>query len=108
MRINIETIKGDEKYDLVFHLKDFNGNAINLNGASGMKFRVQKKGTSVIKFEGDMTIVDGIEGELKYTVEAGNFDEVGKYFAEIEVRFEDGQKITFDDILIKVKSDLPK
>ena len=108
MRINIETIKGDEKYDLVFHLKDFNGNPINLNGASSMKFRVQKKGTAVIKFEGDMAVVDGIEGELKYTVEASDFDEVGKYFAEIEVGFEDGQKITFDDILIKVKSDLPK
>ena len=108
MRINIETIKGDEKYDLVFHLKDFNGNPININGASGIKFKVQKKGESVLKFEGDMTVVDGPEGEVKYTVESGNFDEVGKYYAEIETTFEDGQKITFDDILIKVKSDLPK
>jgi len=108
MRINIETIKGDEKYDLVFHLKDFNGNAINLNGVSSIKFRVQKKGLNVIKFEGDMTVVDGVEGEVKYTVEATDFDEVGKYYAEIEVSFEDGQKVTFDDILIKAKSDLPK
>jgi len=108
MRINIETIKNDEKYDLVFHLKDFNGNAINLNGASGIKFRVQKKGGTELKFEGDMVVVDGVEGEAKYTVQTGNFDEVGKYFAEIEINFEDGQKIKFDDILIKVKSDLPK
>ncbi len=108
MRINIETIKGDEKYDLVFHLKDFNNNPINLNGASGIKFKVQKKGESEIKFEGDMVVVDGPEGEAKYTVQANNFDEVGKYYAEIETTFEDGQKITFDDILIKVKSDLPK
>ena len=108
MRINIETIKGDEKYDLVFHLKDFNNNPINLNSASGIKFKVQKKGGSVLKFEGDMEVVDGVEGEVKYTVVAGNFDEIGKYYAEIEAKFEDGQNITFDDILIKVKSDLPK
>ena len=108
MRINIETIKGDEKYDLVFHLNDFNGNPINLSGASVIKFKVQKKGESELKFEGDMTVVDGPEGEVKYTVQAGNFDEVGKYYAEIEAMFEDGQRITFDDILIKVKSDLPK
>ena len=108
MRINIETIKDDEKYDLVFHLKDFNGNAINLNGTSGLKFRVQKKGEVELKFEGDMMVVDGVEGEAKYTVETGNFDEVGKYYGEIRVSFEDGQIVTFDDILIKVKSDLPK
>lgn len=108
MRINIETIKGDEKYDLVFHLKDFNGNPINLNGASGIKFRVQKKGESVLKFEGDMEVVDGVEGEAKYTVKEGELAEVGKFYAEIELMFEDGQKVTFDDILIKVKSDLPK
>ncbi|MEI8360954.1 MAG: BppU family phage baseplate upper protein [bacterium] len=108
MRTDIETIKNDVGFDLDFTLRDFNGNAINLNAASSIKLRVQKKRANEIKFEGEMVVVDGPQGQIKYTVKAGDFDEVGKYYGEIRVVFEDGQTVTFDDILIKVKSDLPK
>lgn len=108
MRTNIDITKGDTGYDLFFVLQNYEGNALSLNTVSNIYFKVQKSGEEALKFSGEMEVIDGSNGEVKYTVEQSNFDEVGRYYAEIEVNFDNGQIITFDDILVKVKSDLPK
>jgi hypothetical protein len=107
MRTEIPVIKGDKAYEINFTLQDFNGVAVNLTGAT-LKLKVQKPGAAALKFTGDMTIVSAAAGTCKYTVAEGNFDTAGAYDAEIEATFANGQVITYSDIVIKVKSDLPK
>ncbi|MCF7819884.1 MAG: phage baseplate upper protein [Candidatus Pacebacteria bacterium] len=108
MRTIIDITKDDKGYDLFFSLTDYNGEAVNLNGVSSILFKAQVPGESELKFSGEMNIIDSPGGEVKYTVQEGDFDEAGKYYAEIEATFEDGQLVTYGDIVINCKSDLPK
>ncbi len=108
MRTDIEIIKGDNGFDLFFVLQNYEGNALSLNTVSNIYFKVQKSGEEILSFTGDMEVIDGSNGEVKYSVEQNNFSEEGRYYAEIEINFNNGQIITYDDILINVKSDLPK
>jgi hypothetical protein len=107
-RTTIEVIKNDKLYELNFTLQDFDGVAVSFIGISTLKLKVQKPGASALKFEGTMTVVDEEAGTCKYTVAAGNFDTAGKYHAEIEAVYVNGQIITWTDIIINVLSDLPK
>lgn len=106
-RTEIKITKGDNKFDLNFTLKDYDGVAVNLTDAT-LKFKMQKPGTSTLKIDGTMNIVSASAGTCKYTAVAGNFDTAGTYNAEIEVTYTSGQIITFSDIIIKVQGDLPK
>lgn len=106
-RTTIELIKDDKLYNLSFTLQDNNGTAINLTGAT-LKFKAQKKGDSDISVDGAMTIDTPASGTCHYGVAEADFDEDGVYNAEIEATYAGGQIITFSDIIIKVKSDLPK
>ncbi|RJQ67330.1 MAG: DUF2479 domain-containing protein [Desulfobacteraceae bacterium] len=106
-RTIIDAIKNDKLYELSFALKKYDDEVIDLDGAT-LKLKVQAPGSTVLKFEGIMSIVDADAGTCKYLVADGNFDEAGNYHAEIEVTYSTGQVITFSDIIIKVKSDLPK
>jgi len=108
MRTLIDITKGDKEYDLFFTLFDYNGEPVNLNGASELLLKVQIPGESEIKFSGSMEIIDSSKGEVKYRVKEGDFSQAGKYYAEIEATFEDGQLVTYGDIIISAKSDLPK
>jgi len=108
MRTIIDIVKDDKGYDLTFVLRDYDGDVINLNTIANLYFKVQLSGEEMLKFTGDMEVVDSGNGEIKYTVKENDFDDIGRYYAEIEAVFEDGQIITFTDIIINVKSDLPK
>ncbi len=108
MRTIIDIVKNDKGYDLIFVLRDYDGEVVNLNTIANLYFKVQLSGEEVLKFTGDMEVVDSGNGEIKYKVKENDFDEVGRYYAEIEAVFEDGQIVTYGDMLINVKSDLPK
>ncbi len=108
MRTDIEIVKGDNGFDLFFVLQNYEGNVLSLNTVSNVYLKVQKSGEEALAFVGNMEVIDGSNGEVKYAVEQSNFEEEGRYYAEIEINFNNGQIITYDDILIKVKSDLPK
>lgn len=103
----IKVIQNDKLYDLNFTLQDSSGAAIDLTEAT-IKFKVQRVGSSGLKFEGSMTIVDALAGKCKYQVQEGDFDKAGRHYAEIEVTFSNGQILTFPDITIIVEPELPK
>jgi hypothetical protein len=108
MRTVITLIKNDKLYDLTFTLKDATGTAVNLTNGT-LKFKVQKAGAAALKFTGTMTVIDANAGTCKYQVQATDFDSTGRYDAEIEVTYSPSTEIiTFSDIIIKVKDDLPK
>lgn len=105
--IHINVFQNDVLYDIDFTLKDANEVVVDLTGAS-LIFRAQKQGATVQKFAGSMSLVVAASGTCKYTVAAGNFDEAGDYYAEIQVTFGGGKIITFGDIVVHVKPELPR
>ena len=103
---NIEVVQNDSAYDLNFTLQDYTGTAVNLNSAS-ILLKVQKENSTTLKFSGSMSVVSAPAGTCKYTVAAGDFDEAGKFAAEIQVTI-GSQVLTWTGIIIKVLPELPK
>ncbi len=108
MTTKIDFTKGDKLNDLAFQLQDVNGNNLVLASISTINLKVQKSNTEALKFTGACTIVDSATGEIRYKTQETDFDEVGTYYAEIELTYLDGQIATFSDIKIIVKGDLPQ
>lgn len=104
----LETYKNDKLYELTFILRDSNDAPYDLTGAT-LFFRAQRVGTSVLKASGTMNIVNPpTAGTCTYTVQAGDFDVAGDYYAEIEIQFAGGKVLTLGDIIVKVKHELPR
>ena len=104
----IPVFKSDKLYDINFTLQDANGNAFDLTGNSAILFKAQKQGAAALKFSGAMTVISATAGTCKYTVAAIDFDDTGQYYAEIEVTFGSGNVVTFGDIVVIVKPELPR
>lgn len=103
----INVYKSDKLYDLNFTLKDANDAVIDISGCT-ILFKAQKIGAAANKFSSAGAVVSGPAGTCKYTVGTSDFDEAGDYYAEVEVTFGGGKIITFGDITIKVKPELPR
>lgn len=104
---SINVYQNDKGYDIDFTLKDANEVAVDLTGAT-LIFRTQKQGEAAQKFAGNMALVVAASGTCKYTVVDGDFDEAGDYYAEIQATFGGGKVITFGDIVVHVKPELPR
>ena len=103
----INVYKSDKLYDLNFTLKDANDTVIDISGCT-ILFKAQSQGAAANKFSGTGAVVDGPSGTCKYTVQATDFDAAGDYYAEVEVTFSGGKVLTFGDILVRVKPELPR
>lgn len=104
---HINVYQNDKLYDIDFTLRDANDVVTDLTGAT-LIFRTQKQGAAAQKFAGNMTLVVAASGTCKYTVADGDFDEAGDYYAEIQSTFAGGKVITFGDIIVHVKPELPR
>lgn len=104
---NIYVVKSDKLYDLNFTLNDSTGTPIDLTGAT-ITIDVQQVGATALAFTGSMSAISVLAGTCKYTVQPTDFNLVAQYYAEIEVSYPSGKRISFADILINVQSDLPK
>lgn len=103
----LRTTAGDKGYAWIFTLKDNDGNALDLTGATGT-FRAQIESGTALAINGAITLVTPGSGICKYTVQQGELDTAGKYYAEIEILFTSGEISTFGDIVIEVKKQLPR
>lgn len=103
----INVIQNDTGYDINFTLKDANDAAVDLTSGN-LLLKAQKQGDAIIKFSGSMTIVVAASGTCKYTVAPTDFDEAGDYYAEIQVTYAGGKVVTFGDITIRVKPEIPR
>lgn len=104
----ITVYKNDVGYDINFTLKDANDVVVDLTNASGLLFKAQKQTATTQKFSGSMSVVSAVAGTCKYTVASGDFDEAGDYYAEIQVTFSGGKVITFGDIVVRVRPEIPR
>jgi hypothetical protein len=102
----IEIVKDDKNYDLQFTLKNYDQSVFDLTGYS-LLFKAQAYADSSIKVSRAMTIVTAASGICKYTVQEGDFNLVGDYYAEIQCT-KSGEIVTFTDLKIVVLPDLPR
>lgn len=104
----INVVQGDKLYRIYFTLKDANENAINLTSGSSIAFKAQFETGTSLAVNGSVTTGTAVTGECYYTVQDGDFANAGRYYAEIEVTYTDGQVITLRDITINVAPQLPR
>lgn len=103
----ITIYQNDKLYDINFTLKDANDTVVDLTSAT-LLFKAQKQDSDTAKFSGSMSIVSAAAGTCKYTVADGDFDAAGIYYAEVEVTFSGGKVLTFGDITIDCRPQIPQ
>ena len=89
-------------------LTDANGNGIGLAGASA-RFHMKAFGATSLKIDAPATIIDDVNGVVKYDWVAGDTDTAGTYYGEIEVTYGDATVETFPNngyFTIIIKEDL--
>lgn len=107
MDTEIKIVQNDALYNLDFTLESSDGAPLNLTGST-IVLEIQNTNKKTLKFSGSMSITDGPNGKCTYIVQSGNFDQPGKYYAQIKITFGGGKTLTFTDIIIKVLPVLPK
>jgi hypothetical protein len=93
---------------IAYQLKDGNGNAVNLTGAT-VKFIMHLPGDATPKINATATITDAPTGQVSYTFSGTNTDTIGDYLAEWQVTFGAGAVETFpnsDPLKVRVSDDL--
>jgi hypothetical protein len=91
MAFNIK--QNDTSPSLQATLKDSALSPINLNGATVVLHMKSLEG--VIKVDAAMTIVESLNGIIKYDWQTGDTDTVGTYYVEFEVTYADASIETF-------------
>lgn len=100
--------QNDTSPAIAFQLKDGNGVAVNLTGAT-VKFMMWAPGAAAIKVNAAATITDATTGKVSYTPSATDTDTPGDYIAEWQVTFSGGAVETFpngDWLKVRVLDDL--
>jgi hypothetical protein len=102
------TIKqGDTSPALEATLKDRDGNAVNLTGASVQFHLATTRYKNIVDATG--TLVNASEGKVKYEWQADDTSQHGDFFAEFEVTYADSTVETFPNdgyISVEVKRHL--
>lgn len=91
MAFNIK--QNDTSPSLLANLKDYDNNPVNITGASVMFHMKDISGT--LKVDSAMTIVDAVNGIVRYDWVAGDTDTAGAYYVEFEVTYADSAVETF-------------
>jgi len=88
-------------------LKYSDGTAIDLTGATVKFYMAKPDGTVVIN--ATATIVDAVNGKVRYEWQQGDLSEEGRYHAEFEITFPNGDVLTAPSqgyFIIEVQRDL--
>jgi len=97
--------QGSCGYDLFFRIMSgdtSNPVPLDITGATIKTYFVLKEDRT-IKFSGDMTIVDPLLGQVKYTTSSLDFPDPGTYECEIEVIYSPSHKLIGQGIQITCK-----
>jgi hypothetical protein len=98
-------VKQDDKgTDLIFTVKDRDGNVIDLTGAASAKLYMKLNNNAVVSK--DMTFLDRPNGKVKYEIEAGILTAPGKLEMEVEITFDANNVFRCDAVIEEVKRKL--
>lgn len=96
--------KGDTNPALKARLKDVNGRNVDITG-SNVDFHMRPEGENEKKIQAVATITNAQNGEVEYDWEVGDTDDPGRYEAEFQVNYSNGDVETFPNdgyIIIKI------
>lgn len=100
--------QNDTSPSLAAILRDANGDAIDLTGAT-VVYSMQDKYSQILVNEQPVVITDAVNGTVRYDWQAGDTVEVGELRGEFEVTFNNGRIQTFPNaghITINVTKEL--
>jgi hypothetical protein len=83
----MEITQGDYGFDLNFTLTGSDGTALNLTGATSVKFKMALIGTNTNKVNAECTVDVAASGTCHYTMVSGDTDTIGDYNWEIQVTY---------------------
>lgn len=109
MAVEFYIKQSDTAPAIVAILKDANLVVVNLTSATAVRFIMTNKTTGIKRVDHAATIVDAVNGKVKYQWITGDCDIVGPYNGEFEIAWSDGTFETFPNsknINIKVVADL--
>jgi hypothetical protein len=91
--MTVTMVRGDTRPVLEFSVKDTNGVAINLTGASP-RLRIRRKGATAVLVNRVCTLTDPTNGKCQFAWVTGDWttgvlDQPGYYEGELEVTFGD-------------------
>lgn len=89
-------------------LKDGDGNAVDLSGAT-VRFHMRARGATTAKVDAAATVTGASTGEVSYAWIAADTDTAGKFQAEFEVTYADTTVETFPNngyITVDIDGDL--
>jgi len=101
------TTAGDKLFAYDFTLKDAADVVVDITGAT-VRIKGQHETGTALSFTGTATVILGSAGTCRWTVQAGDIETPGRYYAEIEVEFSNGGISTFGDLVINAKKQLPR
>lgn len=100
--------QNDYGYDLEFQITDALENPVDLSTVQEIKIFIAEAGKTVAKVVGSCTVINASNGECKYTVQSGDFNEAPKvYEVELELVFPN-KVITATGVTIKVRKEKPE
>lgn len=82
--MSIEIKKGNYGIDLEFEVKNPDGTPFDLTGYT-VTLKVWKPGKATLSLSATCEIIDAANGKCRYTVKEGDFQEVGDFYAELEL-----------------------
>lgn len=107
MPTTLNIVQGDSGYPLNFTLQTNAGVAIDISSITSLILKVQQYNAEVVKFSGAMNVDSGPAGTCHYTVQPTDFDQEGRYKAEITITFTTGEVLSFVNIIIVAAPKLP-
>jgi len=81
----MELRKGDYGYDITFTAKKEDGTIYDLSSITGIKLLVRRANDAINILEGTCTVIVAANGTCKYTVQSGDFDEIGNFIAGLRM-----------------------
>ena len=99
-------VQGDSGYPLNYTLQDNSGNPIDLTGTT-VSIKVQQFNQDSVKFSGTLTLDTPASGTCHYTVQPTDFDQEGRYKAEITITYPSSETLSFVNIVIIAAPKLP-
>lgn len=87
--------KGDTGPPLMVQCIDSNGTAVDLTGATGLKFKMRNKRTNVTEVNANAEFIEVETGKVQYLWVANDTDTADEYEGEFNVTLSNGQIITF-------------
>jgi hypothetical protein len=105
----IQVVQDDKTYDIYLQCQTAAGAGADISGYSEVRLKVWKLGEATAKINNatHVTVDDATAGKLHYAVQAGDFDTVETYQAEIQVTFTGGKILTFQGFQIDVVAEAP-